>query len=146
MQRKQWEVSWFNIISKQGWRTKNIRFEPHMVGGSRATDNFDIRSFRLRIEDADLTKFGQASKASNPKFTGDFTENVLAFARREKLDLHESEDEMDATRSDSDHHHRFHRRLRSRTRISRHACYNTATKPLGPTAYAVGPGGFVAFR
>jgi hypothetical protein len=91
-----WNVNWFKITSKNGWKTKNIAFAPYMIRGKRQTDSFDIRSFRLQINDADLTKTGKDKKDSYPKFTGGFTERVLAFARSEKLDEHETEDEMDA--------------------------------------------------
>ena len=51
-----WTVAWFKIASKKGWKTKNIAFEQHKRRGQRETDNLDIRAFRLRIEDSDLTK------------------------------------------------------------------------------------------
>ena len=56
----------------------------------------------MPIEDNDLTKQGLANKASNPKFTSGFTDRVLAFARSEKLDEHDTEDEMDATFEESE--------------------------------------------
>ena len=97
-----WTVSWFKITSKHGWQTKNISFEPWMVRGKLMTDDLEILSFRLHIEDNDLTKVGLANKASNPKFTSGFTDRVLAFARSEKLDEHDTEDEMDATIEESE--------------------------------------------
>ena len=98
--RPTWQVAWFKISSKNGWKTKNIAFKPHKNrAGRRATDQLDIRSFRLRIEDSDLTKAGKANKDSNPKFTGGFTEKVLAFARNEELD---TDDEMDIVESDGE--------------------------------------------
>ena len=51
-----WTVAWFKIASKKGWKTKNIAFEQHKRRGQRETDDLDIRAFRLRIEDSDLTK------------------------------------------------------------------------------------------
>ena len=53
---KTWTVAWFKITSKKGWATKNIAFEPHLRRGRRETDDLDIRSFRLHIEDSYLTK------------------------------------------------------------------------------------------
>ena len=89
-----WTVAWFKISSKNGWKTKNIAFEPYKKGGQRQTDVLDIESFRLQIVDTDLTKAGKANKDTNPKFTGEFREKVLAFARAEELDEHETEDEI----------------------------------------------------
>ena len=98
-----WTVSWFRITSRNGWQTKNIAFEPYKtVQKGVVTDNLEILSFRLHIEDSDLTKQGLANKASNPKFTSGFTDRVLAFARSEKLDEHDTEDEMDATIEESE--------------------------------------------
>ena len=51
-----WTVAWFKIASKKGWKTKNIAFEQHKTRGQREMDDLDIRAFRLRIEDSDLTK------------------------------------------------------------------------------------------
>ena len=97
-----WKVNWFKITSKNGWKTKNIAFEPHKIRGKLQTDLFDIRSFRLQIHDVDLTKSGREKKDSHPKFTGGFTARVLAFARSEKLDEHETEDEMDVLEESED--------------------------------------------
>ena len=57
-----WTVAWFKIASKKGWKTKNIAFEQHKRRGQRETDDLDIRAFRLRIEDSDLTKVLQDSR------------------------------------------------------------------------------------
>ena len=97
-----WHVDWFQIKSKNGWRAKNISFVPHMDRGKRSTDILEIEMFRLAISDVDLTKAGKTEKASKPKFTNGFTERVLAFARSEKLDEHDTEDEMDAVNGDND--------------------------------------------
>ena len=61
------------------------------------TDDLDILSFRLPIEDSDFKEAGLANKASNPKSTACFTDKVLAFARSEEMDEHCTEDEMDVT-------------------------------------------------
>ena len=90
-----WTVAWFKIKSKKGWRTKNITFEQYKVGGKRATDDLELDSFRLQIDESDLTAAGKEKKDTTPKFTGGFTEKILAFARSQKLDQHETEDEMD---------------------------------------------------
>ena len=62
----------------------------------------DIRSFRLCIDNKDLTKQGLANKNTYPKFTGGFTDRVLAFAHCEGLDEHETEDELDPTETDDE--------------------------------------------
>ena len=97
-----WTVAWFKISSKKGWKTKNITFEPHKIRGRHQTDDLDIRSFRLCIDNKDLTKQGLANKNTYPKFTGGFTDRVLAFARCEGLDEHETEDELDPTETDDE--------------------------------------------
>ena len=96
-----WTVEWFKIQSKKGWKTKCIKFEEHKLRGKRQTDDLETKSFRLHIDDSDLTKAGKEKKNTEPKFTGGFTEKVLAFARSEKLDEHETEDEMEAVTSGS---------------------------------------------
>ena len=97
-----WTVAWFKISSKKGWKTKNITFEPYKIRGKLQTDDLDIRSFRLCIDNKDLTKQGLANKNTYPKFTGGFTDKVLAFARCEGLDEHETEDELDAAVTDEE--------------------------------------------
>ena len=97
-----WTVAWFRISSKKGWKTKCIAFEQHKVRGRRQTDDLDIRSIRMRIDDADLTKQGKANKDTSPKFTGGFTDRILAFARSEQLDGHGTEDEMSPTETDNE--------------------------------------------
>ena len=89
------------------WRREVVRPYPsrpkHPLWCSGGvTDDLEILSFRLSIEDSDLTKSGLASKTSNPKFTSGFTDKVLAFARSEKLDEHGTEDEMDVTVPDAE--------------------------------------------
>jgi hypothetical protein len=96
-----WTVAWFKIKSKNGWKTKNISFIEYKLRGKHQTDNLEIDSFRLHIDDGDLTKAGKEKKNTEPKFTGGFTEKVLAFARSERLDEHETEDEMEAVTSGS---------------------------------------------
>ena len=95
-----WTVAWFKIKTKKGWKAKNIAFEPFKVRGKLQTDDLDIRSFRLRVDDKDLTKEGMANKNTHPKFKSGFTDRVLAFARSEELDEHGTEDEMDPTETD----------------------------------------------
>jgi hypothetical protein len=90
-----WTVAWFKIKSKNGWKTKNIAFEEHKQRGKRLTDDLEIASFRLHIDENDLTKVGREKKNTEPKFTAGFTDKVMAFARSEKLDEHDTEDEMD---------------------------------------------------
>jgi colicin import membrane protein len=95
-------VAWFTITSKNGWQSKNITFESFIDKGKRMTDVMDIESFRLIVEDSYLTKSGLAEKDSHPKFKVEFTHKVLAFARAEKLDGYESEDEPLSALDDSD--------------------------------------------
>ena len=90
-----WTVAWFKVKSKNGWKTKNIAFEEYKQRGKRLTDDLEIASFRLHIDENDLTKVGREKKDTEPKFSGGFTDKVLAFARSEKLDEHDTEDEMD---------------------------------------------------
>jgi segregation and condensation protein B len=57
----------------------------------------------LCINNNDLTPQGKEKKDTNPKFTGGFTDRVVAFARSEELDEHESEDDMEPlAETDSD--------------------------------------------
>ena len=93
--RPTWTVAWFKVKSKNGWKTKNIAFEEYKQRGKRLTDDLEIASFWLHIDENDLTKVGREKKDTEPKFSGGFTDKVLAFARSEKLDEHDTEDEMD---------------------------------------------------
>ena len=96
-------VAWFQIASKNGWQAKNISFVPYnSLGGVRQKDSMDLRSFRLRVDDVYLTKGARTTKRSTPRFTAEFTHKVLAFARSERLDDHDSEDEIAQVESDDE--------------------------------------------
>jgi hypothetical protein len=90
------EIGWFVMTSKAGWKAKNPAFKKHeQRNGRRQTDKVTVRSFRLLVEDCDLTPAGLADKETHPKFRREFALKVMCFARAEKLDAdHDTEDEL----------------------------------------------------
>ena len=77
--------------TKAGWKAKNPAFEKHMVNRKWQTDVLKIDSFRLLVDDSDLTKDGRLHKDTSPKFTKEFVAKALAFAENQGLSTAEEE-------------------------------------------------------
>jgi hypothetical protein len=88
------------VQSKNGWKVKNPSFVQYKQRGQLVTDDIGLRSFRLLVEDCDLTSKGLADKETAPKFRHDFAMRVQCFAREEKLSSAGTEDELSTDCSD----------------------------------------------
>ena len=88
------------VQSKNGWKVKNPSFVQYKQRGQLVTDDIGLRSFRLLVEDCDLTSKGLADKETAPKFRHDFAMRVQCFAREEKLSSAGTEDELSTDGSD----------------------------------------------
>jgi hypothetical protein len=88
------------VQSKNGWKVKNPSFVQYKQRGQLVTDDIGLRSFRLLVEDCDLTSKGLADKETAPKFRQDFGMRVQCFAREEKLSSAGTEDELSTDCSD----------------------------------------------
>ena len=88
------------VQSKNGWKVKNPSFVQYKQRGQLVTDDIGLRSFRLLVEDCDLTSKGLADKETAPKFRQDFAMRVQCFAREEKLSSAGTEDELSTDCSD----------------------------------------------
>ena len=97
-----WKVGWFRFKTKAGWKAKNPFFEQHKIRGQQQTDLLEIASFRLLVDDSDLTKQGLLDKETTPKFRTEFAAKVLAFASNQGLNDAESEEEDEAFESDDE--------------------------------------------
>ena len=98
-----WTVGWFRFKKQsQGWKAKNPVFERHKKGGKWEEDDLEMSSFRLLVEDHDLTKQGLTEKLTAPKFTQDFAAKVKGFAQNQDLSVEESEAEAESLHSDEE--------------------------------------------
>ena len=88
------------VQSKNGWKVKNPSFVQYKQRGQLVTDDIGLRSFRLLVEDCDLTSKGLADKETAPRFRQDFAMRVQCFAREEKLSSAGTEDELSTDCSD----------------------------------------------
>ena len=60
-------IGWFELTSKNGWKAKNPVFVEYKKRGVRQTNKINLRSFRLLVDDSDLTSKGLAEKETSPQ-------------------------------------------------------------------------------